>query len=58
MKRAKNKARLQGLAARINGYQEKANEVTTGSMQSGIKNPQQGYKPKKKKRKMVEIKEK
>jgi len=49
MKRAKNKARLQGLAARLNGYQEKANEVTTSSMQSGIKNPQQGYKPKKKK---------
>ena len=50
MKQAKNKARLQGIAARLNGYKEKANEVTTGSMGSGIKNPQQGYKPKKKKR--------
>jgi hypothetical protein len=51
MKQAKNKARLQGVAARLNGYKEKANEVTTGSMGSGIKNPQQGYKPKKKKKK-------
>ena len=50
MKQAKNKARLQGIAARLNGYKEKANEVTTGSMGSGIKNPQQGYKPKKKKK--------
>ena len=51
MKQAKNKARLQGLAARLNGYKEKANEVTTETMGSGIKNPQQGYKPKKKKKK-------
>lgn len=51
MKQAKNKARLQGIAARLNGYKEKANEVTTGTMGSGIKNPQQGYKPKKKKKK-------
>ena len=50
MKQAKNKARLQGIAARLNGYEEKANEVTTSSMGSGIKNPQQGYKPKKKKK--------
>ena len=51
MKQAKNKARLQGVAARLNGYKEKVNEVTTSSMGSGIKNPQQGYKPKKKKKK-------
>ena len=50
MKQARNKARLQGIAARLNGYKEKANEVTTSSMGSGIKNPQQGYKPKKKKK--------
>ena len=50
MKQAKNKARLQGIAARLNGYEEKANEVTTSSIGSGIKNPQQGYKPKKKKK--------
>lgn len=47
--KAKNKASLQGVAARLKGYKEKANEVTTGSMSSGIKKPQQGYKPKKKK---------
>ena len=50
MKQARNKARLQGIAARLNGYKEKANEVTTSSMGSGLKNPQQGY-PKKKKKK-------
>ena len=50
MKQSRNKARLQGIAARLNGYKEKANEVTTSSMNSGIKNPQQGYKPKKKKK--------
>lgn len=51
MEAAKAKAQMQGVAARVNGYEEKANEVTTGSMGSGIKNPQQGYKPKKKKKK-------
>lgn len=56
MKQAKNKARLQGIAARLNGYKEKANEVTTGTMGSGIKNPQQGYKPKKKKKKKTLVK--
>ncbi len=47
---ARNKARIQGIAANIRGYKEKANEVNTGTMGSGIKNPQQGYKPKKKKK--------
>jgi len=51
MKQARNKARLQGIAARLNGYKEKANEVTTSSMGSGLKNPQQGYPKKKKKKK-------
>ena len=50
MKEARKKAQAQGIAARMAGYMEKENEVTTSSMGSGIKNPQQGYKqPKKKK---------
>lgn len=48
---ARRKAQMQGVAARMSGYTEKANEVTTESMGSGIKNPQQGY-PKKKKKKI------
>ena len=55
MKQSKKKAQMQGIAARLNGYKEKANEVTTSSMGSGIKNPQQGYKPKKKKKKPENI---
>lgn len=50
MNDARKKAQMQGLAARLSGYSEKANEVTTGSMGSGIKNPQQGYGRKKKRR--------
>jgi hypothetical protein len=52
---AKMKAQMQGVAARVNGYEEKANEVTTSSMGSGIKNPQRGYGPKKKKKKFEEF---
>ena len=55
MNEAKSKAQLQGLAARLNGYEEKANEVSTSSMGSGLKNPQQGYSPKKKKKKPEDI---
>ena len=56
---ARRKAGAQGAAAHAAGYIEKENEVTTGSMSSGIKNPQQGYpKKKKKKPKMVEEVEK
>lgn len=55
MKAARMKANKQGVAARMAGYMEKENEVTTGSMGSGIKNPQQGYGRKKKKKiKVVE----
>jgi hypothetical protein len=53
MEAAKMKAQMQGVAARANGYEEKANEVTTSSMGSGIKNPQRGYGSKKKKKKFV-----
>jgi len=49
-KEARSKAALQGIVANLNGYKEKANEVSTNTMGSGIKNPQQGYKPKKKKK--------
>ena len=55
IKEAKKKAQIQGIAARLNGYEEKANEVTTSSMGSGLKNPQQGYGPKKKKRKPEDV---
>lgn len=52
MENARRSAQKQGLAARLSGYMEKENEVTTQSMGSGIKNPQQGYpQPKKKKKK-------
>lgn len=55
MKEAKGKANKQGIAARMAGYMEKENEVTSESMESGRKNPQQGYgKKKKKKIKIVE----
>jgi hypothetical protein len=47
---AKKKAQRQGLAARLSGYVEKE-VVSTSGMGSGIKNPQQGY-PKKKKKKI------
>jgi hypothetical protein len=50
MDQARKKAEAQGLAARLNGYSEKTNEVTTQSMGSGIKNPQQGYGSRKKKK--------
>lgn len=50
---AKMKAQMQGVAARANGYEEKVNEVTTGSMGSGIKNPQRGYGSKKKKKEIL-----
>ena len=53
MEAAKMKAQMQGVAARANGYEEKANEVTTSSMGSGIKNPQRGYGSKKKKKKFI-----
>jgi len=54
MENARRSAQKQGLAARLSGYMEKENEVTTQSMGSGIKNPQQGYpQPKKKKKKNV-----
>jgi hypothetical protein len=56
MKEARKKAQAQGVAARMSGYLEKENTVTTSSMGSGIKNPQQGYsKPKKKKAKIIDI---
>ena len=55
MEAAKMKAQMQGVAARANGYEEKANEVTTSSMGSGIKNPQRGYGSKKKKKKFEEF---
>jgi len=58
MDAAKKKANAQGVAARMAGYMEKENTVTAGSMESGIKNPQQGYgKPKKKKKKPAIIEE-
>ncbi|CAB4135780.1 hypothetical protein UFOVP573_142 [uncultured Caudovirales phage] len=53
MDAAKIKAQMQGVAAQANGYEEKANEVTTSSMGSGIKNPQRGYGSKKKKKKFI-----
>lgn len=54
MENARRSAQKQGLAARLSGYMEKENEVTTQSMGSRIKNPQQGYpQPKKKKKKNV-----
>ena len=55
MEAAKMKAQMQGVVARANGYEEKANEVTTSSMGSGIKNPQRGYGSKKKKKKFEEF---
>jgi hypothetical protein len=55
MEAAKMKAQMQGVAARANGYEEKANEVTTSSMGSGIKNPQRGYGSKKKKKLIDDI---
>jgi hypothetical protein len=55
MKSAKDKANKQGVAARMAGYIQKENEVTTQSMGSGIKKPQPLYgKKKKKKIKIVE----
>lgn len=51
MESARRSAQRQGLAARLSGYMEKENEVTTTSMGSGIKNPQQGYPKKRKKSK-------
>lgn len=53
MKEARKKAQAQGVAARMAGYIEKENEVTTSSMGSGIKNPQQGYSRSKKKKKKI-----
>lgn len=51
MNEARKKANEQGVAARMAGYVEKE-IVSTQTMGSGIKNPQQGYsKPKKKKKK-------
>lgn len=51
MNEARKKANAQGVAARVAGYVEKE-VVSTQTMGSGIKNPQQGYsKPKKKKKK-------
>lgn len=55
MEAAKMKAQMQGVAARANGYEEKANEVTISSMGSGIKNPQRGYGSKKKKKLIDDI---
>ena len=55
MEAAKMKAQMQGVAAQANGYEEKANEVTTSSMESGIKNPQRGYGSKKKKKLIDDI---
>lgn len=54
MNRAKQKAEAQGIAARAAGYIEKENEVTTQSMESGIKNPQQGYSRRRKNKKIVD----
>jgi len=54
MEAAKIKAQMQGVAAQANSYEEKANEVTTDSMGSGIKNPQRGYGSKKKKKKFID----
>jgi hypothetical protein len=56
MRAAKDKANKQGLAARMSGYVEKEVSVSTETMGSGIKNPQQGYgKPKKRKKKNTEM---
>jgi len=52
---ARKKANAQGIAMRAAGYVEKQNVVSSGTMGSGIKNPQQGYgKKKKKKNKVIE----
>jgi hypothetical protein len=56
--RARKKAEAQGIAARLAGYMEKENVVT--SAVTGVKNPQQGYsdsKKKKKKKKPVQVEE-
>ena len=50
---ARRQAEAQGAAMAAAGYMEKEGEVTTGSMGSGIKNPQQGYSGSKKKKKKV-----
>jgi hypothetical protein len=55
MDAARKKANAQGIAARMAGYMEKENEVTTSSMTSGIKNPQQGYNRSRKKKKKPAI---
>jgi len=52
MGEAKRKATVQGLAT--GEYSNKANEVSTETMGSGIKNPQQGYPQKKKPKKINE----
>lgn len=52
MNSARMKANKQGIAARMSGYMEKENVVSTDSMNSGIKNPQQGYGRRKKKKKI------
>lgn len=55
---ARKKAESQAAAAYAAGYMEKEGEVTTGSMGSGIKNPQQGYpRSRKKKKKMLSLPE-
>jgi len=52
---ARKKANAQGIAMRATGYIAKQNVVSSGTMGSGIKNPQQGYgKKKKKKNKVIE----
>jgi len=52
---ARKKANAQGIAMRAAGYIEKQNVVSSSTMGSGIKNPQQGYgKKKKKKNKVIE----
>lgn len=51
MQNARRSAQKQGLAARMAGYIEKEVSVSTETMGSGIKNPQQGYPRKRKKKK-------
>ena len=51
MQEAKEKANKQGVAARLAGYMEKEKVISTESMESGVKNPQQGYGKKEEKEK-------
>jgi hypothetical protein len=52
---AKQKAYIQGYAVEGGNFKEKMNEVSTAHMESGLKNPQQGYKKKKKKNRIMKF---